>query len=107
MMSYRSRGGPTSTGEELITSPSFHSAWTVTPASFTTLNVRNRRPDTASPRIHLMILVASFWAQVFRVRLTQAAPPDPNFKVGSAVISALVRSAVFVLLQWITAWPPR
>src|SRR3989442_15698126 len=52
------------------------------PASFTTLKVRSRRPDTAEPRLQVMILVASFWAHCRRVMTRQ--PP----RFGSGLISA-------------------
>src|SRR2546425_2861984 len=52
------------------------------PASFTTLKVRSRRPDTAEPRLQVMILVASFWAHCRRVMPRQPA------RFGSVLISA-------------------
>src|SRR6266513_6040787 len=100
MTSKRSRGAPTMTGVELTMSPSFHTLCTVAPPS-TTLNIRSRNPVTCTPRVQLMMLVASFWAQAWRVMPRQPA------RVGSAVMSAAVMTALLVLLQCTTALPPR
>jgi len=66
-------------GVELTTSPSFHCACTVAPLSFTTLNVRSRRPVTCEPRTQLMMSVASFLAVVpaapVLVQYSTLAPP--------------------------------
>src|SRR5437667_10867426 len=76
------------------------------PLSFSTLILRSRRPVPlqvvpGQPRIQLMMLVASFCAQVFRVR------PRQPVRLGSAVISSGVMASAFVLLQYRTALPPR
>src|SRR2546422_1606927 len=71
------------------------------PASFTTLKVRSRRPDTAEPRLQVMILVASFWAHCRRVMPRQPA------RFGSVLISAGVMAATLSPLQYSTALPPR
>src|SRR2546426_2654695 len=71
------------------------------PASFTTLKVRSRRPDTAEPRLQVMILVASFWAHCRRVMPRQPA------RFGSVLISAAVMAATLSPLQYSTALPPR
>src|SRR5438128_1490737 len=71
------------------------------PASFTTLKVRSRRPDTAEPRLQVMILVASFWAHCRR------GMPRQHARFGSVLISAGVMAATLSPLQYSTALPPR
>src|SRR2546428_1751088 len=70
------------------------------PASFTTLKVRSRRPDTAEPRLQVMILVASFWAHCRRVMPRQPA------RFGSVLISAGGVAGGLSPLQGHTALPP-
>src|SRR2546425_8037186 len=71
------------------------------PASFTTLKVRSRRPDTAEPRLQVMILVASFWAHCRRVMPRQPA------RFGSVLISAGGMGGAFLPLEYSTAFAAR
>src|SRR5256885_7397216 len=71
------------------------------PASFTTFKVRSRRPDTAEPRLQVMILVASFWAHCRRVMPRQPA------RFGSVLISAGGVAAALLTLQDTPALSPR
>src|SRR2546427_10485132 len=71
------------------------------PASFTTLKVRSRRPDTAEPRLQVMILVASFWAHCRRVMPRQPA------RFGSVLISAGGMGGAVLTLQLSPGFSPR